>query len=224
GESEFGGVYRAFLDHGVLLLRGQKITRERHIEFSRRFGELDRHDSLPRDRHPEYPELLMVTNLPQANGEPSNSRYTGQLWHSDLSFTLVPSLGLRARGSFATEVRAPSGFGIERGYNWVEQRLGSGARDVDTMLAAHPERQAEYLAATAPLVRGLCILSANNRTLVIALACLAGNPKAYWIWEIVGLSLIAVIMAWRLRRREAGVVGAPSPEMPLSDHSPRTAG
>ena len=97
-ESEFGGIYRAFLDHGVLLLRGQKITREQHIEFSRRFGELDRHDSLPRDRHPEYPELLMVTNLPQANGEPSNSRYTGQLWHSDMSFTLVPSLGSLLRG------------------------------------------------------------------------------------------------------------------------------
>jgi len=92
-ESGFGEIYRAFLDHGILLLRGQKVSREQHIEFSRRFGELDRHDSLPRDRHPEYPELLMVTNLPQADGQPSNSRYTGQLWHSDLSFTLVPSLG-----------------------------------------------------------------------------------------------------------------------------------
>ena len=97
-ESGFGEIYRAFLDHGILLLRGQKVSREQHIEFSRRFGELDRHDSLPRDRHPEYPELLMVTNLPQADGQPSNSRYTGQLWHSDLSFTLVPSLGSLLRG------------------------------------------------------------------------------------------------------------------------------
>ncbi|MBC7779674.1 MAG: TauD/TfdA family dioxygenase [Proteobacteria bacterium] len=97
-ESRFGEIYRAFLDHGILLLRGQKISREQHIEFSRRFGELDRHDSLPRDRHPEYPELLMVSNLPQPDGAPSNSRYTGQLWHSDLSFTLMPSLGSLLRG------------------------------------------------------------------------------------------------------------------------------
>jgi taurine dioxygenase len=97
-ESGFGEVYRAFLDHGILLIRGQRITREQHIEFSRRFGELDRHDALPRDRHPQYPELLMVTNLPQADGSPSNSRYTGQLWHSDMSFTLVPSLGSLLRG------------------------------------------------------------------------------------------------------------------------------
>jgi len=70
--ADFATIHRAFLDHGVLLLRGQKISREQHIAFSHRFGELDRHDSLPRDRHPEHPELLMVTNLPQANGEPSN--------------------------------------------------------------------------------------------------------------------------------------------------------
>ena len=92
-EQEFGEIYRAFLDHGILLLRNQKLTREQHIEFSRRFGELDNHDSLPRDRHPQYPELLMVTNEPKPDGSPSDSKYTGRQWHSDLSFTLVPSLG-----------------------------------------------------------------------------------------------------------------------------------
>ena len=69
-EAAFGEVYRAFLDNGILLLRDQQITREQHIEFSRRFGELDRHDSLPRDRHPDYPEILLVTNEPKPNGEP----------------------------------------------------------------------------------------------------------------------------------------------------------
>ena len=92
-EQAFGEIYRAFLDHGILLLRNQKISREQHIEFSRRFGELDNHDALPRDRHPQYPELLMVTNEPKPDGSPSDSRYTGRQWHSDMSFTLVPSLG-----------------------------------------------------------------------------------------------------------------------------------
>ena len=93
GEAEFGAVYRAFLDHGILLLRNQKITREQHIDFSRRFGELDRHDALPSDRHPDHPELLMVTSAPKADGRPGDGKYTGHLWHSDMSFTLVPSLG-----------------------------------------------------------------------------------------------------------------------------------
>jgi len=93
GEAAFGEIYQAFLQYGVLLFRGQDITREQHIEFSRRFGELDRHDALPRDRHPKYPELLMVTNEPKPDGSPSDTKYTGRQWHSDMSFTTAPSLG-----------------------------------------------------------------------------------------------------------------------------------
>lgn len=96
--SAFDQIHRAFLHSGILLFRDQKITREQHIAFSRRFGELDNHDSLPRDRHPDYPELLLVTNIPKENGKPSDSRYTGQQWHSDMSFTPVPSLGSLLRG------------------------------------------------------------------------------------------------------------------------------
>jgi phosphatidylglycerophosphate synthase len=114
----------------------------------------------------------------------------------------------RARGSFVTEERQASGIGIEGLYNRVERRLGSGARAVDDALAGNPQLLPTYLAATAPLVRGLSILSANNRTIAIALACLAGDPRLYWYWEILGLSMIAVAMAWRLRRREAALVTA----------------
>ncbi len=130
----------------------------------------------------------------------------------------------RARGSFHTEKPAPSGLGIERGYNWVEQKLGSHARAIDKMLAAHPHRVEDYLAATAPLVRGLSILSANNRTIVIALACLAGDPRFYWYWEIIGLSLIALAMAWRLRRREADLVATGAGTTTIAEHSHRIAG
>ncbi len=103
-ETQFGEIYQAFLDNGILLFRGQDITREQHIEFSRRFGELDKHESLPRDRHPKYPELLLVTNEPNADGTPSNSRYTGRSWHSDMSFTPVPSLGSLLKSYAVPEV------------------------------------------------------------------------------------------------------------------------
>jgi taurine dioxygenase len=92
-ESAFGEIPRAFLDHGILLFRDQNITREQHLAFSRRFGELDRHDAFPSDRHPTIPELMLVTNEPQPDGTPSVSRYTGRRWHTDMSHTLEPSLG-----------------------------------------------------------------------------------------------------------------------------------
>ena len=92
-ESTFGEIYSAFLKYGILLFRNQNISREQHIEFSSRFGELDKHESLPRDRPPDYPELLMVTNKPNPDGTPSESRYTGRSWHTDFSYTTNPALG-----------------------------------------------------------------------------------------------------------------------------------
>jgi taurine dioxygenase len=92
-KAQVAAMREQFLRHGILLFRNQKITREQHIAFSALFGELDNHDSLPRDRNPDYPELLMVTNEPQANGMPSDSKYTGQQWHSDMSYTTHPAMG-----------------------------------------------------------------------------------------------------------------------------------
>ncbi len=109
-ETQFGEVYDAFLDNGILLFRDQDITREQHIDFSRRFGELDRHDALPRDRHPDYPEILLVTNEPNPDGSPSESRYTGRQWHSDMSFTPVPSLGSLLRGITIPDVGGDTVF------------------------------------------------------------------------------------------------------------------
>ena len=109
-ETVFGEIYQAFLTYGILLFRDQDITREQHIEFSRRFGELDRHDALPRDRHPTFPEILLVTNEPNPDGSPSDSRYTGRQWHSDMSFTTVPSLGSLLRGITIPEVGGDTQF------------------------------------------------------------------------------------------------------------------
>lgn len=104
GETAFGEIYRAFLANNLLLFRDQDITRSQHIEFSRRFGELDRHEALPRDRHPDYPELLMVTNEPKPDGSPSDTQYTGRQWHSDMSFTTAPSLGSLLKSYAVPEV------------------------------------------------------------------------------------------------------------------------
>jgi taurine dioxygenase len=91
-DSVFEEVQRAFLRYSVLLFREQHVTREQHIAFSRRFGELDDNDRSP-DTDPQYPELTIVTTRPKPDGKPSESRYTGRLWHSDLCHSLTPAMG-----------------------------------------------------------------------------------------------------------------------------------
>ena len=116
----------------------------------------------------------------------------------------------RARGVFTSPPRPPARFWAERLYNAVETRLGSGTRPIDARLAASPALLGTYLAASAPLLRRLSILSANNRTIAIALACLAGNPRLYWYWEIAALSVLALLMAAQLRRGERAIAADPA--------------
>lgn len=106
----FDEIHQAFLDYGILLFRNQDISHEQHIAFSRRFGELDTHDALPRDRHPDHKEIMVVTNEPKADGSPSDSRYIGRRWHTDMSFTLVPSLGSLLRCVTIPEVGGDTMF------------------------------------------------------------------------------------------------------------------
>lgn len=49
-DGEIDAIRGAWRDHLVLLFRDQQLTPEAHIAFSRHFGELDRHEALPRDR------------------------------------------------------------------------------------------------------------------------------------------------------------------------------
>jgi taurine dioxygenase len=79
----------AWLEHIVLVFRGQNLSHEQHIAFSRRFGTLDDHDSIPKFRHPEHAEILLVTNF-----ENTGKRLAvGRQWHSDLSTTTRPAMG-----------------------------------------------------------------------------------------------------------------------------------
>lgn len=111
----------------------------------------------------------------------------------------------RHDGVFAATVRPFAGTPIERGYNAMERALGNRTRAIDATLARRPHLLPAYLAETAPLVRGLSLLGANSRTLAIWLACLAGRPLWYWLWELVGLSAIGFVVSRRLRAVEAGL-------------------
>ena len=40
-DSDFGRIRKAYLDHGVIFLRDQKLTPVQHIEFAGRWGEIN---------------------------------------------------------------------------------------------------------------------------------------------------------------------------------------
>jgi taurine dioxygenase len=89
-QATFGEIENAFHDNIVVVFRDQLLSNERHIEFSRRFGELEIHivkKYLLRD----YPEILLISNIRDEAGENIGLADAGFTWHTDTSYRRCPS-------------------------------------------------------------------------------------------------------------------------------------
>lgn len=82
----------AWMRHQVLLFRDQDITPEQQIRFSRYFGLVEEYP-LVHYRLEGHPEIFLLSNEPDKDGKPSETRNAARHWHSDLSFTGKPSTG-----------------------------------------------------------------------------------------------------------------------------------
>lgn len=88
----FGAIEDALNRTHLLVFRDQaKLTPDRQIAFSRRFGPLQIHVQR-KFLLPGHPEILVVSNEFR-NGEPIGLVDAGKYWHSDLSYMAEPSLG-----------------------------------------------------------------------------------------------------------------------------------
>ena len=165
-ERTFREINDAFLEHCVLLFRGQPLTREQHIAFSRRFGELDMNEG--RAAHTKlagYPEIILVVAEPMPPGS-SLARHAGAEWHTDNSH-----LSVAAAASLLHAVEVPGVGGdtmfanMYRAYDTLSdgmKKLLEPLQGVHMLTKAvydlsTPERAAEswrrFPAAAHPVVR-----------------------------------------------------------------------
>jgi taurine dioxygenase len=94
GPSQFAAVERAWHDHQVVLVRGQTLSDQDLIAFSRRFGDLDWAPVQETGRRfvEGLPEIYIVSNV-TVNGEPIGSLGAGEaVWHTDMSYLDVPPM------------------------------------------------------------------------------------------------------------------------------------
>lgn len=89
-EATFGEIERLFHQHIVVVFRDQHLANEQHIAFSRRFGELEIH-IVKKYLLPDYPEILLISNIRDAQGEHIGLADAGFTWHTDTSYRRRPS-------------------------------------------------------------------------------------------------------------------------------------
>jgi taurine dioxygenase len=107
-DSAFAAIHRAWLDHLVLLFRGQDMDDDDLIAFSRRFGELDLAPIQENGRRfvEGHPEIYVVSNVIE-NGVAIGSLGAGEaVWHTDMSYLEDPP---KASMLYAIEVPSAGG-------------------------------------------------------------------------------------------------------------------
>ena len=89
-ERQFKEIEEAFHDNIVVVFRGQTLSNERQIAFSRRFGELEIH-IVRKYLLPDHPEILRISNIRDDSGELIGLADAGLTWHTDTSYLQRPS-------------------------------------------------------------------------------------------------------------------------------------
>lgn len=93
GAAEIEAITQAWARHDVLVFRGQRLTDDDLLAFSRHFGALDPppNQGAGRKSPPGYPDVYVVSNVRDATGEPIGALGDGEAaWHTDMSYAPLP--------------------------------------------------------------------------------------------------------------------------------------
>ena len=86
-ESTVSELRSLFVEHMVLVFRGQSMTRDQHKAFGRYFGNLHVHPSHREGMNPgDDPEIFAIDIKPDAKHS------NGEAWHSDITCEVIPPM------------------------------------------------------------------------------------------------------------------------------------
>jgi taurine dioxygenase len=92
-ERDFAQIEQAWNRYSVVLFRGQTLTDDDLLGFSRRLGELDPPPNQEHGRQspPGYPDIYVVSNVLDEKGLPIGALGSGEaVWHTDMSYLDLP--------------------------------------------------------------------------------------------------------------------------------------
>lgn len=131
-DAQFAELRRAFIDYGVIFLRDQQLTPDQHIEFARRWGEINVNRFFRAvESHPQIAEVLK---------EPGQKTNIGSSWHTDHSYDQVPAMGSIL---YAREVPTVGGDTLFASMYAAYDALSGGMKKMlSTLYAVHSSRHA----------------------------------------------------------------------------------
>ena len=133
-------------EYAILVFRGQDVTPEKQIEFSRIFGPLELHP-LKTTTSEEYPELFVLENGGDEDKHQTafyqGEEIVGRLdWHMDLHYTGKPNHGALLRAVIVAEEDGLTGFGdLEKAYNALDDATKNRIADIEVAYQFNMQRR-----------------------------------------------------------------------------------
>lgn len=88
---QFARLRGAFLDHGVLVFRGQDLSPGQLVGFSERWGPSEPYGTtIGEFLMKEQPQIIVLSNIVE-NGKPLGAQDAGRYWHTDGSYVAKPA-------------------------------------------------------------------------------------------------------------------------------------
>lgn len=142
-DRDFERIYQAWLDTTILLFRGQNMTPEQHIAFTKRFGEIY---TFTRSQFGEsaHPEILVLSNI-KKDGKPVGSAYSGRVWHSDGHFLSNPPVGSMLYARVVPPVGGDTWYGnMYAAYDALPEALKDRVKDLKVIISRVQSRPYNY--------------------------------------------------------------------------------
>ena len=129
-DEQFAEIRQAFIDYSVIFLRDQQITPDQHIEFARRWGEINVNRFFQAvDSHPIIAEVRK---------EADQKKNIGAEWHTDHSYDEIPAMGSIL---YAREVPSVGGDTLFASMYAAYDALSDGLKQMlSSMNAEHSSR------------------------------------------------------------------------------------
>ncbi len=88
-DGQFAEIERLFVEHAIVVFRGQRLSPRHFRAFAGRFGRAEPH-AIDQFHHPEVPDILILSNV-RSKGKPIGLADGGTYFHSDYAYLEVPA-------------------------------------------------------------------------------------------------------------------------------------
>lgn len=151
-DETFDEIERAYAEWEVIYFRDQVISPTQQVAFGRRFGSLEIHNMVQYSM-PDVPELLVLSNIKDADGNLTGLADAGRTWHTDMSWSVRPP-----RGSLLYAKQVPVRDGVALG-----DTLFASARAAYDSLPAGMKARLDGLKAVHQLSKRKRIIDERSR-------------------------------------------------------------